>query len=81
MAPVVIAPTASRSVLGIMVDFAKAVPYYLEQGGCDEAALHRVEERLARTPCYATRRFDGVVFPDKKAIELLNAKWLLPQGL
>src|SRR5688572_18645646 len=30
MASVAIGPTVDRSVLGIMVDFAKAVPYYLE---------------------------------------------------
>ncbi len=28
MHPVVVAPTVNRSVLGIMVDFAKAVAYY-----------------------------------------------------
>jgi hypothetical protein len=33
MTPVQIGPTTDRSVLGIMVDFAKGVPYYLGQVG------------------------------------------------
>ena len=32
MASVAVGPTVDRSVLGIMVDFAKAVPYHLEPG-------------------------------------------------
>ena len=76
MAPVAVGPTVDRSVLGIMVDFAKAIPYYVEtRHGC-AMTLEAVEEQLAQTPCYATRRFDQVVFPDRKAPELLRAKWL-----
>jgi hypothetical protein len=76
MASVVVGPTVDRSVLGILVDFAKAVPYHLEPGRWDEANLRLVEERLAETPCHATRSFDRVVFPEKKALEVLRAKWL-----
>jgi hypothetical protein len=76
MASIVVGPTIDRSVLGIMVDFAKSIPYHLEPGGWDEASLRHVEERLAETPCHAARSFDGVVFPDKKAAEVLRAKWL-----
>jgi hypothetical protein len=75
MGEVVVAPTIDRSVLGIMVDFAKAVSNYLEPGRWSEAALPEVEARLAETPCHASRAFDRVVFPDRKAPELLNAKW------
>lgn len=32
MASVVIGPTADRSALGIMTDFARSLPYYLEGG-------------------------------------------------
>jgi hypothetical protein len=76
MTTVVIAPTVDRSVLGIMVDFAKGIPYYLEPGQWDEAALRTVEERLAETPCHAGGGSDRVIFPEKKAPELLCAKWL-----
>jgi hypothetical protein len=75
MSNVVIAATVDRSVLGIAVDFARAVPYHLEPGHWDETSLRLVEDRLAENPCYAGRRVDQVVFPGQRATELLNAKW------
>jgi uncharacterized protein DUF6933 len=81
MKPVVINPTIDRSVLGIMVDFAKAVPFHLEPGQWSEAWLPRVEERLAETPCHAARSDDRVIFPERKAPDLLHAKWLANIGL
>jgi len=74
MTPVVVAPTADRSVVGIMVDFAKAVPFYLK-GNWDESTLPLVEARLAETPCHAGRRFEDVVFPARHAPERLLARW------
>ena len=76
MSPVLLAPTASRSVLGIMVDFAGTVPYFRERGEWEEGGLARIEESLADTPCFASGPFSRVVFPRKKAPELLNEKWL-----
>jgi hypothetical protein len=73
MAPVHIGATLDQSVLRIMVDFAKAIPYCLESGW-DDAALGVVEDRLAETPCHAGAAH-RVVFPDRKALELLTAKW------
>lgn len=75
MRPVMVAPTIDRSVVGIMVDFAKSLPFYLERGVWDETTLALVEARLAETPCHAGRRFEDVVFPDRKAPELLLARW------
>jgi hypothetical protein len=75
MSPVVIAPTESRSVLGIAVDFAKSLPYYLELGAWDDSTLQQAEDKLAETPCHAARVFDQVVFPEKKASEVLRMKW------
>ena len=75
MQPVMIGPTVDRSVVGIMVDFAKSVPFHLEQGAWDESTLPFVEARLAETPCHAGRRFEDVVFPERKAPELLFARW------
>ena len=76
MRPVIIGRTVDRSVIGIMVDFAKAVPYHLGRGGWNDDTLQIVEERLAETPCHASRSDDRVIFPDKKAPDLLCAKWL-----
>jgi hypothetical protein len=75
MEPVVVGPTVDRSVIGIMVDFAKSIPFHLEPGAWDETTLPFVEERLAETPCHAGRRFEDVVFPERKASELLLARW------
>lgn len=75
MTPVEIGPTVDRSVLGIMVDFAKSVPYFLPPGDPNEDTLRFAEDRLADTPCHARRSFNHVVFPKYKAPELLSVKW------
>lgn len=43
----VYAKSANRQVLGILVDFAKALPYYLDQ----DPSLASVARKLAETPC------------------------------
>jgi hypothetical protein len=75
MLPVVVEPTVDRSVIGIMVDFAKAVPFYLDRGSWNESTLAFAEARLAETPCHAARRLHEVVFPDEVAPALLAARW------
>ena len=75
MSPVVVAATRDRSVVGIMVDYAKAVPFHLELGVWDDTSLPRVETQLAQTPCFAGRPFEQVVFPHKAAPSLLQSKW------
>ena len=81
MHPVAVASTVDRSVLGIMVDFAKAVPYHLKPGRWAGEALAVVEDRLAETPCHAALSGDRVIFPNRKAPELLRAKWLANRPL
>jgi hypothetical protein len=81
MVPVAIGPTVDRSVLGIMVDFARSVPYHLEPGHWNEGDLRSVEGRLAETPCHAGRSFQRVIFPERTAPEVLNAKWLANRPL
>jgi hypothetical protein len=76
MRPVVVAPTVDRSVLGIMVDFAKILPYFLEPGRWTINTLATVEERLAETPCHATWGGNRVICPNQRAPELLHARWL-----
>ena len=75
MSPVAVDATIDRSVVGIMVDFAKMTPYVLERGAWDDSTLAFVEARLARTPCHAGKRLEDVVFPDRKAPELLLVRW------
>jgi hypothetical protein len=75
MQPVVTAATVDRSVLGILVDFAKAVPYYFEAETRKEGSLAGLETWLAQTPCRAGSVEDRVVFPDRKATDLLRNKW------
>ena len=75
MSPVVIAPTVDRSVVGFMVDFAFTVPYHLNRGSWDDTTLPFVEATLARTPCHAGTRRSEVLWPDRKARELLSERW------
>jgi hypothetical protein len=75
MNPVVVAGTQDRSVLGSMVDFAKAIPVYLPVGGWDLAALGVVEARLAETPCRVSGPFDATIFPVRAAPDMLMARW------
>lgn len=75
MSPVHIDVTIDRSVLGIMVDFAKAVPYFLNVGAWDEASLRMVEDRLSERPCHARKGPDRLIFPYRKTAELLAQKW------
>jgi hypothetical protein len=67
--------TRDRSITGQMVDFAKAVPYYLPVGGWDESTLRFVEDRLGETPCLVTRKGHQTVWPDREAVDLLTARW------
>jgi hypothetical protein len=73
MSSVQIAKTADRSVLGIMVDFAKMLPYALAAGFSDHAGLMEAEEFLWDNPCFAGS--PDVVFPRRRAPDLLSSRW------
>ena len=75
MDAVEIAPTEDRSVLGVMVDFAKLIPLYVEPNSWDEGSLLEVEAKLAQTPCYASKRDEEVVWPERDAPALVMARW------
>ncbi len=75
MAPVHVAKTADRSVVGIMVDFAFAVPHHLRTTTWDETTLPFVEARLAETPCFSGRRATATVWPDRETLALLASRW------
>ena len=75
MDPVLVGSTADRSVVGTLVDFAKAIPLYLMPGAWDDTVLPFLEARLAQTPCRAARRYEEVIFPERRAPALLLARW------
>ena len=75
MEPVQVAATQDRSVLGSMVDFAKAIPVYLPIGGWDLTTLPFIESQLAETPCRVSGPFEATIFPKRAAPELLAARW------
>ena len=72
---VTVAKTVDRSITGQMVDFAKAIPYYLPESGWSEGELKAVEDRLAETPCRASGPRQGVIFPREVAFGLLESTW------
>jgi len=78
MSPVVVAATADRSVLGTMVDFAHLASYILPRWGWEEDALGALDARLGTTPVRVSRPGERGFFPDRKALELLEARWRGP---
>lgn len=58
-----------------MTDFGKPIPFYLATNRWDETTLRFVESRLGETPCYATRRFEELIFQESAAGKLLAAKY------
>lgn len=74
MAPVTVAKTASRSVLGVMNDFAYGIPYHLSRGW-DEVSLTFLGDQLATTPIFASGPRDGVVVAQEATPKRMWAKW------
>ena len=75
MEAITVAPTASRSVTGILVDFVRCLPSYLPEAGWGEADLRYAEDQLAEMPCHAGGPDAGVVFPLRDVTRLLNGRW------
>jgi hypothetical protein len=59
--------TANRQVTGIMVDFAKALEFYIE----DDQSLLAVALKLARTPCSPFYKTEEIS-PDRKTVALFG---------
>jgi len=72
MAPVMVAQTASRSVLGIMTDFKRMASYRYDSHDLP-IDLDETADRLEHTPCFAGRH--DTLRPDVRTLELLYAKW------
>ena len=75
MSPVQLARTRDRSVLGSLVDFAKAIPFYLPIRAWDETTLPFLELRLAQTPCRCGDRSTKTIFPEDETVSLLQERW------
>lgn len=75
MSPVHVAKTADRAVVGILVDFAFAVPYRLPVRAWDETTLPFIEAALAETPCFSSRPMAETVFPDRDTPRALTSRW------
>jgi len=71
----VVGPTRDRSVTGQMVDFAKAVPYYVPMGDLDGSMLRFAEDWLGETPCRSSRSDAATVWPARDAARLLAERW------
>ncbi|WP_441351065.1 DUF6933 domain-containing protein [Thiohalobacter thiocyanaticus] len=67
--------TRDRSITGQMVDFARAIPYYLPVDEWDESTLRLVEDRLGETPCLSGRARSETVWPGQVACQLLMGRW------
>ena len=68
--------TRDRSVTGQMVDFAKAIPYYLAIGTAgDDLALRLAEDKLGHTPCRCGRSSAETIWPDRESSRLLAERW------
>lgn len=76
MSTVRVGRTMDRSVTGQLVNFAKAIPYYVPIGAAkDEAMLRLVEDKLADTPCLCGRSEAEAVWPDRDSARLLAERW------
>lgn len=75
MEPVAVARTADRSIIGIMVDYAKMIPGYLPVDGWDATTLPFVEAKLQENPCHAAGPAHGVIFPGRVTPVLLSERW------
>ena len=75
MFPVAVGKTTDRSVLGVLVDSTRSVPFYVGPGSIDDAALRVLEQRLEEVPWYAGKRSEDVIFALDKTVELLKARW------
>ncbi|MDX1486615.1 MAG: hypothetical protein R3268_00335 [Acidiferrobacterales bacterium] len=73
--PVCVGRTRDRSVIGTMVDFAKALPFYLPKDEWDDYDLLLAELKLAQTPCRCGPSFEEAIWPVEHAIRLLEERW------
>lgn len=73
--PVRVGRTRDRSVMGTMVSFTKALPFYLSEDGWDDDDRLLAELKLAQTPCRCGPSFREAIWPVEYAAKLLEERW------
>ena len=76
-----VARTKDKSVIGTLVDFARALPYYLPSDGWDARHLRAAEDKLLETPCRCGRSFRETVWPRERTARLLTDQWQSSQNV
>src|SRR6185369_5689482 len=71
MNPIAVGPTKDKSIVGQLVDFAKAIPYYLPEGDWGEDDLRTTEDRLGDTPCLCSAKVGQTIWPITETRKLL----------
>lgn len=72
---VAIGKTIDRSVLGQIVSFGKDLSFIIPEGLWGLEDLRDAEDRLGETPCRCSSRDEDVVWPEQKAVQLLETAW------
>lgn len=75
MSSVQVGPTRDRSVVAMLISFARDLSYILGAVDWDETDLPAAERNLAHTPCRVTSKLGDAIYPDKVAPALLMQKW------
>lgn len=75
MRPVVVARTADRSVVSIMVEYARMIPRYLSKGDWDLTSLPFLEANLQDYPWHSYGRMADIIFPRRAVPRLLADRW------
>jgi hypothetical protein len=75
MSTVVVAKTASRSILGVMRDFAATVDFLRPDRDWDDMELRGLEDHLAEMPLFTSVSSRETIFPHTAAPERLRARW------
>jgi hypothetical protein len=75
MSPVIVGPTADRSMLGTMVDFVKTIPFYVSGANWDESQQRDIEDKLGETPCRISAKTSNTIWPSRESARLLRSRW------
>ncbi len=79
MAPMAVAKTANRQVLGVMNQYAFELPYRLApvigRGASEVDELRVAEDQLGDTPLFCTKPGDAVVVPDEATVVAMLTRW------
>jgi hypothetical protein len=79
MAPMAVAKTASRQVLGVMNQYAFELPYRLApvigRGASEVDELRVAEDQLGDTPLFCSKPGHAVVVPNEATVVAMLTRW------